>query len=311
MLEKIVSGGQTGADRAALDVAILWPIAYGGWIPKGRLAENGKIPSIYTDLTESASDDYAVRTALNVADSDGTIIFSHGEIHGGTQFTLEQAITKNKPYIHIDFSTLNSTSYSSLINSVLSWIAINSIKKLNIAGPRSSDDPRIYDAVRLFLIGILQGASSSFDHDRDEITFAYTLYNEFSAKFRHWDTIRWLVPSWYATLIAGLFAIFISQGKPPTGSVYLLFALLSSFCFFLQLNLIRYHKNSYVKFCTAINKLQLPRHIKLILTEELPFHFSWPRIISTATFWLLITFGLLAVICFLFSIYSIFPSTPI
>ena len=86
MIKKIISGGQTGADRAALDVAIKLNIPHGGWVPKGRPAEDGPIHTKY-QLKEMPTDSYSDRTEQNVADSDGTLIISHGELTGGSAFT--------------------------------------------------------------------------------------------------------------------------------------------------------------------------------------------------------------------------------
>ena len=98
---KIVSGGQTGADRAALDWAIANGVDYGGWCPKGRRSEDGTIPSQY-QLQETLSTDYLQRTEWNVRDSDGTVIFSLGEhLTGGSWRTVEFAIKHRKPHIHI------------------------------------------------------------------------------------------------------------------------------------------------------------------------------------------------------------------
>ena len=90
MLEKIVSGGQTGADRAALDFAIKQKIPHGGWVPKGGLAEDGPLPKKYK-LTEMPTDSYQERTEQNVIDSDGTVIISHGKLTGGSAYTQKMA----------------------------------------------------------------------------------------------------------------------------------------------------------------------------------------------------------------------------
>ena len=87
---KIISGGQTGVDRAALDVAVELEIPHGGWCPKGRLAEDGRIPDSYK-LRETTSREYAVRTEQNVLDSDGTLILYRESISGGTELTLRLA----------------------------------------------------------------------------------------------------------------------------------------------------------------------------------------------------------------------------
>ena len=95
MIDKIISGGQTGADRAALDVAMELGIPHGGWIPQGRRTEEGKLPEGYR-LRETKSIDYAQRTGLNVVDSDGTLIASHGELAGGSALTQKMAAKRTR-----------------------------------------------------------------------------------------------------------------------------------------------------------------------------------------------------------------------
>ena len=143
MIKKIISGGQTGADQAALDVAIEIGIAHGGWIPKGRKTEAGRLSDKY-QLSEIDSIDYEQRTELNVADSDGTIIFSHGDLTGGSAFTREMAWKHNKPCLHIDLNTLSE--YKAVVI-IRDWVQVRKIKILNVAGSRASHDPKIYDAV--------------------------------------------------------------------------------------------------------------------------------------------------------------------
>jgi hypothetical protein len=143
MLKKIISGGQTGADRAALDFAIKMDISHGGWIPKGRLAEDGPLPSKY-DLKEMRTKSYPKRTEKNVVDSDGTLIVSHGKLTGGSRATKEFADKHDKPCFHID---LNQTPEFEAAEHILQWTLENSIAILNVAGPRTSKDPEIYEEV--------------------------------------------------------------------------------------------------------------------------------------------------------------------
>jgi hypothetical protein len=97
---EIISGGQTGADRAALDWAIKHGIPHGGWCPKGRRSEDGPIDAKY-QLQETPSNNYAQRTEWNVKDSDGTVIFSvRKRLSGNSSETLEFAIKHRKPYLH-------------------------------------------------------------------------------------------------------------------------------------------------------------------------------------------------------------------
>src|SRR3954462_12829698 len=101
----IVSGGQTGADRAALDWAIANGIRHGGWCPRGRLAEDGVIPDFYK-LRETVSTEYAVRTERNICDSDGTVIFTVGEQWaGGSKDTAAIATRLKKPWMHLSRTT--------------------------------------------------------------------------------------------------------------------------------------------------------------------------------------------------------------
>jgi len=141
MLKKIISGGQTGVDRAALDTAIRLGIVHGGWVPKGRLTEAGPLPSSY-QMQEMPSEDYAARTEKNVLDSDGTLIISRGRPTGGTDDTRKMALKHGKQLLHIDLSMGQKPSEAgSLIGS---WIEMNRIETLNVAGPRASSDPAIY-----------------------------------------------------------------------------------------------------------------------------------------------------------------------
>ena len=140
MINRIVSGGQTGVDRAALDVAIKLGIAHGGWIPQGRLTESGVLPQKY-HLKETSSSEYSVRTEKNVIDSDGTLIISHGPLTGGSEYTREMAIRHSRPWLHIDLDRTIAFHAAAAINK---WIQRKKIEILNVAGPRASKNPAIY-----------------------------------------------------------------------------------------------------------------------------------------------------------------------
>jgi hypothetical protein len=142
MLKKIISGGQTGADQAALDVAIKLGIPHGGWIPRGRKTETGILDDKYK-LKEMETFDYNKRTEQNVIDSDGTLIISHGRLTGGSDYTQEMTILHHRPWLHID---LNKSSAFQAAEKIKSWLAENEIEVLNVAGPRASKDPAIYQA---------------------------------------------------------------------------------------------------------------------------------------------------------------------
>jgi hypothetical protein len=146
MVSKIVSGGQTGVDRAALDAAIKLGIAHGGWVPKGRLAEDGPLPETY-HLRETSTAVYAERTEKNVIDSDGTLIISRGELTGGSEATRESALKHERPWLHVDLSRMSA--FMSAVR-IADWLRAHGIRILNVAGPRASKDPRIYrDALSL------------------------------------------------------------------------------------------------------------------------------------------------------------------
>ena len=140
MIRKIISGGQTGVDQAALDAAINLAVAHGGWIPKGRMTESGPLPKKY-QLKETRSSSYADRTEKNVRDADGTLIISHGLLSGGSEYTREMAIKHKRPWLHIDLSQMAAFQAASEVNQ---WVLQEKIEILNVAGPRASKDPTIY-----------------------------------------------------------------------------------------------------------------------------------------------------------------------
>jgi len=135
--QRIISGGQTGVDRAALDFAIERGFAYGGYCPKGRRAEDGAIPLHY-NLIETKSADYAIRTEKNVDAADGTLIFHRGGLTGGTEFTAELCQQKEKPVFLIDMDGPGHPTAA-----FRAWMKKNGIKILNVAGPRESQRPGI------------------------------------------------------------------------------------------------------------------------------------------------------------------------
>ena len=151
LIRKIVSGGQTGADRAALDVALELRIPHGGWVPRGRWAEDGPLPGRY-ECQEIDSPQPAVRTAANVRDADATLIFAHGPPSGGTALTLDVAQPLQKPVLCIDLLT---AAECAVARRIAAWLAEHRPPVLNVAGPRASNDPLIYDAVSRILRRVL------------------------------------------------------------------------------------------------------------------------------------------------------------
>ena len=146
IVEKIISGAQTGVDRAGLDFAIEYGIEHGGYCPKGRKAEDGRIPDKYT-LIETASSGYSKRTEKNLTEADGTLILYIGKITGGTLLTANLCKNKNKPFFIRDLDNLNKNDVKIKFNQ---WLKENNIKVLNIAGSRESKSP-IYKKAKEFL----------------------------------------------------------------------------------------------------------------------------------------------------------------
>ncbi len=140
MIRQIISGGQTGVDRAALDVAIKLTLPHGGWIPKGRITESGPLADKY-NLKETESSSYAERTEKNVTDADGTLIISRGPLTGGSEYTREMALKHDRSWLHIDLS--QSAAFQA-VTTINQWIIQKKIGILNVAGPRASKDPSIY-----------------------------------------------------------------------------------------------------------------------------------------------------------------------
>lgn len=156
-ITRIVSGAQTGVDRAALDAARQLGLAHGGWVPAGRLAEDGVIPIEY-QMRECLGGN-AERTALNVRDSDATLLISHGpdtHFSCGTKLTKRLVAKQKKGSIHARLpmgriELIDERTYEQL----RAWIARCRIKTLNVAGPRESKEPGIYADALAFLVTLL------------------------------------------------------------------------------------------------------------------------------------------------------------
>jgi len=150
---KISSGGQTGVDRAALDVALEVGISISGHLPRGRKDENGDVlPDKYANMQETDTDDMNVRTELNVQDSDATLIFSHGVLFGGSEYTERMARKHRKPCLHVDFDKHDADQAVLLVRA---WLSDTQPRVLNVAGPRASVDPEVYSKTRCVLAGAL------------------------------------------------------------------------------------------------------------------------------------------------------------
>jgi hypothetical protein len=144
VIERIVSGGQTGVDRAALDAALGLGLPCGGWCPRGRLAEDGPIDRRYP-LRETPSADYPERTERNVRDSDGTLVLTRGRPSGGTALTIALARRYRRPLLVLDLAGEPDPAV------LRRWAAAEGISVLNVAGPRESQQPGIQDEARSLL----------------------------------------------------------------------------------------------------------------------------------------------------------------
>ncbi len=136
----VISGGQTGVDRGALDAALDVGVLCGGWCPAGRSAEDGTIPRRYP-VTELDDAGYEERTQKNVEDSDGTLVISFGRASGGTARTIEFCQQRGRPYLIVDAGV---APLEEAVRQVVRFVREEGIRELNVAGPRASGEPRGY-----------------------------------------------------------------------------------------------------------------------------------------------------------------------
>jgi hypothetical protein len=153
-LKKIISGGQTGVDRGALDAAIALGFDHGGWCPQGRQAEDGRIPDCYL-LEETDSPDYPVRTERNVLESDATLIFYRGQLSGGTLLTHRLAEGHGRPCLAVDLDSPISPG------EIRKWLEEHGVVVLNVAGPRESQSPGISQLARDFMVKLFAARKNS------------------------------------------------------------------------------------------------------------------------------------------------------
>lgn len=147
-LRKIISGGQTGVDRGALDAAIDLGLEHGGWCPMGRLAEDGFIPARYS-LRQTDTAKYADRTERNLLEADATLIFFRGELSGGTDLTRFLCERHGRPFMTVDLASNVDQQ------KVRDWLVQRRIATLNVAGPRESTSPGIAAESRRLLVEVL------------------------------------------------------------------------------------------------------------------------------------------------------------
>jgi hypothetical protein len=137
---KIISGGQTGADRAGLDVAIARGLPHGGWRPKGQKAGNGPLPGRFR-LTETRNTSYLIRAEHNVAESDATVIFTLGILSGGSQRLVDYAGRHRRPYLHLQ---LAEGSEQQAAQSLASFVRLRRVARLNVAGSSEIKEPGVH-----------------------------------------------------------------------------------------------------------------------------------------------------------------------
>ena len=150
MVRKVVSGGQTGADRGALEAALAAGVAHGGWCPRGRRAEDGEIPGRF-QLDETPSGSYAERTERNVLDSDATLLITRGAPAGGSALTARLARRHKRPLLHLDLDR----PLLDPAGTICAWLDQHRVEVLNVAGPRESTTPGIFEQVRALLEEVL------------------------------------------------------------------------------------------------------------------------------------------------------------
>ncbi|CCO25330.1 conserved protein of unknown function [Maridesulfovibrio hydrothermalis AM13 = DSM 14728] len=149
----IISGGQTGVDRGALDAAIASGLPHRGWCPKGRIAEDGPIPFIY-NMQEMADGQYWKRTEKNVLDSDGTLVFPGSCESRGTALTIRLAQKHGKPIAVVSLDSADAGQ------TVAAWINAEGVKSMNVAGPRESGAPGISARTKKFLVDLFSSMKS-------------------------------------------------------------------------------------------------------------------------------------------------------
>lgn len=150
---KIVSGGQTGVDRGALEAALAGGFPCGGWCPPGRIAEDGPIPPRYP-LIELTRGGYRERTLQNVLDSDGTLVIAAGPPSGGTRLTIRDCIRHDKPYKLVDAAEVGVEDAAAV---AADFVTEHDVRVLNVAGPRASGWPQGEDYARRTIALLLKG----------------------------------------------------------------------------------------------------------------------------------------------------------
>ncbi|MBL6455472.1 putative molybdenum carrier protein [Belnapia sp. T6] len=301
---RIISGGQTGADRAALDVALATGLPHGGKVPRGRWSEDGPIPDRYTvEALESTSPEQ--RTERNVVESDATLVVTRGppDNSEGTKLTCALAEQHGKPFLHIDLKTLNEDA---AIGRVVNWLRLIRCNTLNVAGPRKSEDEYIYDATFGLLLAVLARAEVGPPPLREKREFTLKIYEQFCNNFRHWDQIRWtgsgVLMAFLGTSYAALLTAINDHPLVVRGSMAAISAT-SILWIWLLIRLIIYHNSNLKNLEKLVKTSHTDTEEAGALVAGLPFVFSFPKIFRTASFWFLLVFFGLAVLGFFGAFY--------
>lgn len=281
-VKKIISGGQTGADRAALDVAIELGLPHGGWCPFGRQAEDGRIDGRY-QLKETPDPNITLRTDWNVRDSDATLVIAHGNLSSSAELTMRKAREYKKPFLHIDLATL---SMPEATRKVSHWIAeeVNDNSVLNVAGPRQSEDPKIYFDTTALISSILLPQTNRITERNLKV--ALHLRAQTLEHVRHGERILSLTP-YLIVGLAGIATIIKSQlgfqttllrdGLTGVGIVALL-------AFFHMIQLIKRHNRQVLEFKKTVEKL-LPFNLSNTLLAGMPDTYGPSPVHRPQFFW--------------------------
>ncbi len=296
---RIISGGQTGADRAALDVALATGLPHGGKVPRGRWAADGPISDRYA-VEELQSTCPEERTKFNVVESDATLIVTHGPPNNseGTKLTYVLATRHQKPLLCIDLNELNEDA---AVDRVVNWLRLIRCGTLNVAGPRSSEDKGIYEATFNLLLAVLAKAEVGPPPLRERREFTLKIYEQFCNNFRHWDQIRWNGSGvLMAFLGASYAALLTAMNDHPVVVRCSMAAIsaLSTLWIWLLIRLITYHNNSLKSLESLVCQSHKEKIEADAMVKGLPFEFTFPRFFRTASFWFLLVFSGFALLGF-------------
>ena len=295
---KIISGGETGADRAALDVALALGIPHGGSVPKGRWAEDGAISPQY-DVIETATTDIKERTERNVLDSDGTLLVTQGPPTSGSALTRSFATQHGRPLLPINLDVISSDA---AVTQIIDWLDYIQCRILNVAGPRSSEASGIYAATYTLLLRTFtdrnrQEQVSRRSADREVM---FRTYEQFFSNFRHWDTIRWNVSVALLAFIATIMTVAFAIPTERSGTLWfvlLAVSVISTLWTYLLIRLIGYHNISLGKLEAVIKSSTNRQNSYDKLIEALPFSFQRWGLLRTASFLFTFLFAVVASGC--------------